>query len=212
MAKQKRGELDFPLVVLSFLGIIMVIFAIYLIYPHNTANSNSKSIPPTTKSGGFFSNFLSTNFSASFTFFRNGSNNAIKFDNSANTQTNKNVSGKIGTQTADSNVLLNHAPAITSSPTLTVNSGKTYTYQLAATDADNDPLTYSFVKNPGWLSISSAGLITGTASTVNSNTNYNVNASVSDGKTSVSQAYVITVNSASSPPSGSIPPPPPLPS
>lgn len=95
----------------------------------------------------------------------------------------------------------NHAPVITSIPITQVNEGQSYNYHVTATDSDGDTLTYSLTQKPSWLSINSAtGLISGTAPSVNSDTNYNVVVSVSDGKTSVTQSYVLTVKNIPVPP------------
>ncbi|MDO8528900.1 MAG: putative Ig domain-containing protein, partial [Nanoarchaeota archaeon] len=58
---------------------------------------------------------------------------------------------------------------------------------------------YSLTQNPLGFSINSAtGLITGTAPSVNSNTNYNIEISVSDGISTFIQAYVLTVDNVGS--------------
>ncbi|MEK6847619.1 MAG: putative Ig domain-containing protein [Nanoarchaeota archaeon] len=88
---------------------------------------------------------------------------------------------------------LNNPPIITSTPVTSVNESANYSYQVVATDADNDALTYSITENLGWLSISSSGLITGTAPSVNSDTNYAVTVQVSDGIATTTQNYVLTV-------------------
>ncbi len=88
----------------------------------------------------------------------------------------------------------NLAPTITSTPVISVNENSAYSYQATATDPENNVLTYSLSLNPGWLSINSAtGIISGTSPVVNSNTNYNVVLTVSDGVNSVNQAFVVTV-------------------
>ncbi|HTY44170.1 MAG TPA: putative Ig domain-containing protein [Patescibacteria group bacterium] len=89
---------------------------------------------------------------------------------------------------------VNHPPVITSVPVTQVNENTLYNYQMTATDADNDTLTYSLVTAPSWLSINSAtGLISGTSPSVNSDTNYDIQARVSDGTNSVTQEYTLTV-------------------
>jgi len=89
----------------------------------------------------------------------------------------------------------NLAPTITSAPVISVNENSAYSYQTTATDPENNILTYSLDPlSPAWLSINSAtGLITGTSPVVNSNTNYNIVLTVSDGVNSVNQAFVVTV-------------------
>lgn len=88
----------------------------------------------------------------------------------------------------------NNPPVITSSPVTTVNEESTYTYDVEATDADEDTLSYSLTQAPGWLSIdSNTGLISGTAPSVSSDTGYDVTVEVSDGTDSATQNYVLTV-------------------
>ncbi len=90
---------------------------------------------------------------------------------------------------------VNNAPLITSTPVTSVNENASYTYDVDATDADGDTLTYSFIHYPNWLSINSAtGIITGTAPSVASNTDYEVTVEVSDGQTTAEQTYNLRVN------------------
>ena len=89
---------------------------------------------------------------------------------------------------------VNHAPVITSVPISQVNEGQSYSYDVQATDADSDTLTYSLTEKPVWLSINSAtGLISGVAPLVSSNTNFDVTVKVSDGTDFDTQTYVLTV-------------------
>ena len=94
----------------------------------------------------------------------------------------------------------NTAPEITSTATTEVNEGYDYNYQIIATDAEDDTLTYSLIENPTWLSINSDGLVTGTAPEVSYNTDYQVTISVSDGEDYVTQAYTLTVKDTTQPP------------
>ena len=87
----------------------------------------------------------------------------------------------------------NHAPKITSTPDKTTDEGDYYSYQVTATDADNDALSYSFIQHPSWLYISSNGLIAGTAPEVDEDTDYAVVVRVSDGKASATQTYTLSV-------------------
>ncbi len=90
----------------------------------------------------------------------------------------------------------NTAPVITSAPIITVNETQNYNYQVTATDADGDALTYSLTQspqNPPWLSINSLGLITGIAPNVSSDYSYAVTVKVSDGKDFDLQTFPITV-------------------
>ncbi len=89
----------------------------------------------------------------------------------------------------------NNAPVITTTPITQVNESSAYSYDVDATDADGDVLTYSLTQAPSWLSINTnTGLISGTAPSVTADTNFNVTVSVSDGKGGVAtQTYVLTV-------------------
>ncbi|WP_422925495.1 putative Ig domain-containing protein [Singulisphaera sp. PoT] len=52
---------------------------------------------------------------------------------------------------------LNEAPTITSLPAIEAIAGKTYTYNLTATDPEDDTLTYRIVSGPDGLTIDNAG-------------------------------------------------------
>ena len=94
----------------------------------------------------------------------------------------------------------NNPPVITSTPITSVNESTAYSYDVDATDADNDTLTYSMT-GPSWLSInSSTGLVSGTAPSVTVDTPFNVTITVSDGIDATSQSYVLTVINVVSPP------------
>lgn len=100
----------------------------------------------------------------------------------------------------------NNLPVITSSPSTQVDENQLYTYQVTATDVDNDPLTYSLTQAPSWLSIDSTGLVSGTASSVSADTDFPITVTVSDGIGNTNQSYTLTVKDTSgSKPSGGIP-------
>ena len=102
----------------------------------------------------------------------------------------------------------NSVPIITSTPGVIVTEGQTYTYDVDATDADGNVLTYSFSATPvaTWLSInSSTGVITGTAPSVTANTNFNIVVAVSDGIVSANQQYILTLFDTLTPPANSAP-------
>ncbi len=110
------------------------------------------------------------------------------------------VTGSSGTSDTDTLTLQvlpltpgNNAPVITSSPITQINESQQYSYQVTATDADNDALTYSLTQTPSWLSISNTGLITGIAPNVTSDYSYAVTVQVSDGTDSISQTFAILV-------------------
>ncbi len=87
----------------------------------------------------------------------------------------------------------NNPPIITSTPPSQVNKSTLFTYQVTATDADNDPLTYTLTQNPTWISMNSSGFMSGLAPNVPSDTNYVITLQVSDGKTFVTQTFTLTV-------------------
>ena len=85
----------------------------------------------------------------------------------------------------------NEPPEITSQPVITVCLGEEYTYQVTATDPETDPLVYSLTTKPDGMSISSTGLITWTPATKG---DYDVVVEVSDGCSSDTQGFTVTVN------------------
>ena len=85
----------------------------------------------------------------------------------------------------------NQAPTINSNPMTSTLVGQPYTYDVEATDADSDPLTYSLTSNPTGMTInSSTGVITWTPTMFG---NYNVNLEVSDGELSDTQSFTLSV-------------------
>jgi len=98
---------------------------------------------------------------------------------------------------------INYAPEITSTPTTTqVDEGNSYNYDVDATDADGDKLTYSLPIAPNWLSINSnTGMISGTAPQVDSDTPCDIEVGVSDGvNPTATQNYTLTVKNIVVPP------------
>jgi len=77
------------------------------------------------------------------------------------------------------------------------DGGRTgYSFQLQATDNESDPLTYTITSGslPTGLSLSSAGLISGNATAVGSNTTSNFDVQVTDGISSpVTRSFAIIV-------------------
>lgn len=102
---------------------------------------------------------------------------------------------------------VNHAPAVTSMPSMSVNEGTAYTYNVIATDADGNTLTYALAVAPSWLSINSAtGVVSGTAPLVSANTNFPITVRVSDGVGGIeTQAYTLTVVDVVVPPVNHLP-------
>ena len=89
----------------------------------------------------------------------------------------------------------NNAPVIVSSPVTSVNENSNYAYDVNATDADGDTLTYILSSAPSWLTINTnTGLISGTAPQVSSNTQFSIVVQVSDGNGGITaQSYTLTV-------------------
>ena len=70
--------------------------------------------------------------------------------------------GKVTAQSYSLNVLAsatNHPPTITSAPRRSIGIGQNYLYQVAVTDLDADPLTYSLPTAPAGMTIDAAGLV-----------------------------------------------------
>lgn len=89
----------------------------------------------------------------------------------------------------------NNVPVITSNPVTIVDENSSYEYQVTATDADNDTLTYSLTEHPEWISINSTdGLVSGTTPVVENSTDYTIGVDVSDGIDFDTQEYNLTVN------------------
>jgi len=107
---------------------------------------------------------------------------------------------------------VNHAPIITSIPSLTAIVGVDYVYEVKATDPDGDVLTYSLTVKPDDMGIDSGtGLISWIPTSLQIGTN-DVTVKVSDGKKAITQSFTITVNpktytiTATAGPEGSISP------
>ncbi len=90
----------------------------------------------------------------------------------------------------------NHPPVIISnSPTTPINEHEVYNYQVVATDEDNDPLTYSFIQSPSWLSINpQTGLVTGTAPEVEFDYEFIATVKAFDGLDFDTQVFTINVD------------------
>lgn len=107
----------------------------------------------------------------------------------------------------------NSTPVISSPPITTVNESSPYSYQVIASDADGDKLTYSltqtplFQATPQWIYInSSTGLVSGTAPSENADTNYTININVSDGQNIATQNYILTVVNTNTNTTDTVPP------
>ncbi len=87
----------------------------------------------------------------------------------------------------------NRAPTITSQPLTTAREGEAYDYQVQATDADNDPLTYTLLRAPAGMSLSATGLVEWTPATNQAGT-HTVIVKVSDGRGGMAlQQYRVTM-------------------
>lgn len=92
----------------------------------------------------------------------------------------------------------NDAPVITSSPVTSGSTGNLYTYDVAATDNDDDTLTFSMITYPAGMSVNaSSGLIEWMPSTEGL---FNVTVNVSDGYLTDGQSYTINVTNTNEAP------------
>jgi len=86
----------------------------------------------------------------------------------------------------------NVSPQFTSSPALTAKSGYQYTYQISASDSNNDALTYTLQTAPAGMTVSATGLITWTPTDSDIGT-YDILVRVSDGEFYVDQGWTLTI-------------------
>ena len=89
----------------------------------------------------------------------------------------------------------NQPPTISGTPAGTATTGVAYSFTPSASDADQNPLTYSVANKPAWASFStSSGRLNGTPATSNVGNFANIVISVSDGRASASlPAFAINV-------------------
>lgn len=71
-------------------------------------------------------------------------------------------SASLVTNPGNSSSRPNGAPGFTSSAVTAATEGVAYSYQATASDPDNNPVTFSKVSGPVWISVSGAGTVTGT--------------------------------------------------
>lgn len=91
----------------------------------------------------------------------------------------------------------NSSPRFNSSPITSVDENSYYTYYISTTDPDGDPVAYSLVQNPSWLSVSN-NVVFGIPPEVSSNQTFPVRIKASDGKGGeAEQAYNLTVRNVS---------------
>src|SRR5439155_12657553 len=107
-----------------------------------------------------------------------------------------------GTATVDQTFSLlvqpiNHAPVFgTTAPTSLVNSESQYLYNIAASDADGDALSFTGVALPAWLTLVDHGDGTATLSGTPFNRDagtYGITLRLGDGATTVDQTFSLTV-------------------
>ena len=86
----------------------------------------------------------------------------------------------------------NNEPIITSTPITSASVGVTYNYNVDATDSDEDILTYTLTTPPVGMTINpSTGVISWTPTEEG---DYSVTVTVSDGKSTDTQSFIITVS------------------
>lgn len=107
--------------------------------------------------------------------------------------------GGLDTQSYTLTVILNQVPTITSTPVTTGTEGEPYTYDVDATDPDNDTLTFSLTVFPtGMVIDANTGVITWTSASPGQ---VSVTATVDDNRGGTdSQSYTVNVAPADSTP------------
>ena len=92
----------------------------------------------------------------------------------------------------------NSAPVISGQPATAVIVGSAYTFQPGASDANNDPLSFTIQNKPVWATFDAAtGRLSGTPMVAHVGTYSGISISVSDGKASTSlPGFAIQVQSA----------------
>jgi len=91
----------------------------------------------------------------------------------------------------------NVAPVINSTPITQATQSATYSYQVAASDADGDPLSYFLSTAPSGMTITAAGLVEWQPTSAGT---FNVVVDVSDGNGGLAQQpYAITVSDNAAP-------------
>jgi len=92
--------------------------------------------------------------------------------------------------------LFNNKPIIGSTPEDTAKVGIEYTYEIVATDPDDDTLTYTLLVNPDGMTINeTTGAVSWTPTEAQAG-DHQVTIEVSDGEDSVPQTFTITVAEA----------------
>jgi hypothetical protein len=88
----------------------------------------------------------------------------------------------------------NTPPVISGTPATSVAVGAAYSFTPTASDANNDPLTFSISGKPAWATFStSTGKLSGTPSSAYGGTQNGVTITVSDSKASANLAFTLKV-------------------
>ena len=88
-------------------------------------------------------------------------------------------------------IAVNDAPVVTSSPVTTANEYQVYAYDVAASDAEGDAVSYSLTNPPAGMVITSAGEIRWIPESAGT---YSVVVNATDGSDTGTQSFDITVN------------------
>jgi len=94
----------------------------------------------------------------------------------------------------------NSAPTIQGKPADLVTIGQAYSFQPAASDADQDVLTFTIANKPAWASFDAAkGLLSGTPAAKDAGGYAGIEIAATDGKTVTAlPSFTLTVSAASS--------------
>ena len=145
-----------------------------------TLQLSNGQIITTEIDGSFLASLLPGNYSAALKI----SENPVDNPEVASLQVTANTLSRylVGVVT-DANAV----PQINGAPITTIQEGQTYHFTVTATDADSDPLTFSVLNLPSWLTLSATtGTLTGTPVSTDVRVYNDIEISVSDGKESAS--------------------------
>ncbi|MFM7819061.1 MAG: putative Ig domain-containing protein, partial [Verrucomicrobiota bacterium] len=97
---------------------------------------------------------------------------------------------------------VNASPALTAINNQTIEEGSTLSLTLSASDADlpAQTLTYSLTSGPTGMTVTGAGALTWTPTEAQGPGSYTVTVTVSDGVTSASRSFTVTVNEVNAAP------------
>jgi len=91
--------------------------------------------------------------------------------------------------------VINHAPTINPITNMTIVAGELLSVQVLASDQDKDALNYSFSGGPGGAKIDKNGLLTWQSNKGDEGT-YPITVKVSDGKSTTTTSFILTVKKA----------------